>query len=189
MSHVDEPIDGALEPEPTAETGGSGFRQGPGGRDGSPTPEDEPVGYKRPPKQHQFQPGRSGNPRGRPRGAKGLRQILHGEFSQRMQIMEGTKPLKVSKLQLIVKRELEKAMAGNQRAIEHVISLNIQMFGLGTDQPKEEEEFTLGEQLYIEALLKRAAPLSDEEAGHASDPGIAGPDDAEEQNDVQSDDS
>lgn len=171
MSHVDEPSDGISVSDPETE-GGDKDRQGPAGRRISPTLDDEPVGYKRPPKQHQFQPGRSGNPRGRPKGAKGLRQILHGEFSQRMKITEGNKSLKVSKLQLIVKRELEKAMAGNQRAIEHVISLNIQMFGLGTDEPKEEEELTIGEQLYIEAILKRVGPSSDEEAGHAALPDI-----------------
>ena len=159
-----------------AEAGGSG--EGAGGGGGAPPPpdEDEPVGYKRPPKRHQFPPGRSGNPRGRPRGAKGLKQILASEFSQRMKIMEGDKPLKVSKLQLIVKRELEKAMAGNQRAIEHVISLNIQMFGLGLDEPKEDEELTIGEQLYIEAIMKRLGASSDEEAGHAADPDSSEPD-------------
>jgi hypothetical protein len=158
-----------------AEAGGSG--EGARGGGGAPPPpdEDEPVGYKRPPKRHQFPPGRSGNPRGRPRGAKGLKQILASEFSQRMKIMEGDKPLKVSKLQLIVKRELEKAMAGNQRAIEHVISLNIQMFGLGLDEPKEDEELTLGEQLYINAILKRLGPSSDEEAGHPANPEEADP--------------
>jgi hypothetical protein len=96
-----------------------------------------------------------------------------------MKIMEGDKPLKVSKLQLIVKRELEKAMAGNQRAIEHVISLNIQMFGLGLDEPKEDEELTLGEQLYINAIMKRLAASSDEEAGHPADPEEAGTSDGD----------
>jgi hypothetical protein len=184
MSHIDEPGDEGSEMEPETEAGRNGNSQVPVDRDVSAAPDDEPIGYKRPPRKHQFQPGRSGNPRGRPKGAKGLRQILQGEFSQRMQIMEGDKPLKVSKLQLIVKRELEKAMAGNQRAIEHVISLNIQMFGLGTDEPKEEEELTLGEQLYIEAIMKRLGPSSDEEAGHAADPDIAGSDGAEDEDDA-----
>ncbi len=185
MSNIDEPGDEGSEFELQAEAGGNGNSQGPGNRDVASWPDDEPIGYKRPPRKHQFQPGRSGNPKGRPKGAKGLRQILQGEFSQRMQIMEGDKPLKVSKLQLIVKRELEKAMAGNQRAIEHVISLNIQMFGLGTDEPREDEELTLGEQLYIEAIMKRLGPSSDEEAGHAVDPDISRSDEAEEEDGVR----
>jgi hypothetical protein len=184
MSHIEEPGGEGSELEPQTEAGGSGNGQIPVDRDVTAAPDDEPIGYKRPPKKHQFEPGRSGNPKGRPRGAKGLRQILQGEFSQRMQIMEGNKPLRVSKLQLIVKRELEKAMAGNQRAIEHVISLNIQMFGLGSDEPKEEEELTLGEQLYIEAIMKRLGPTSDEEAGHAADPDIASSDKAENDDDA-----
>lgn len=183
MSNSDDPRDDDSSPDPQAEAGGNGNNRIPGDPDVASAADYEPVGYKRPPKKHQFQPGRSGNPRGRPKGAKGLRQILQGEFSQRMRIMEGDKPLRVSKLQLIVKRELEKAMAGNQRAIEHVISLNIQMFGLGADEPKEEEELTLGEQLYIEAIMKRLGPSSDEEAGHAADPDMSDPNTSQDDDD------
>jgi hypothetical protein len=167
-----------------AEAGGRGEGAGNGSGAAPPPDDDEPVGYKRPPNRQQFPPGKSGNPRGRPRGAKGLKQILASEFSQRLKIMEGVKPLNVSKLQLIVKRELEKAMEGNQRAIEHVISLNIQMFGLGLDEPKEDEELTLGEQLYIEKIMKRLGPSSDEEAGYAAEPDISGPDEAGDEDDA-----
>jgi hypothetical protein len=34
---------------------------------------DDEVGYGKPPKHGQFKPGKSGNPRGRPRGAHGLK--------------------------------------------------------------------------------------------------------------------
>ena len=32
--------------------------------------DDYEIGYKRPPREHRFQPGKSGNPKGRPRKAK-----------------------------------------------------------------------------------------------------------------------
>jgi hypothetical protein len=37
---------------------------------------DDQVGYKRPPKKHQFKEGQSGNPRGRPKGARSSNKIL-----------------------------------------------------------------------------------------------------------------
>lgn len=160
---------GDASDEPATETSGNGAHDGHHGNGVSPPPDDEPVGYKRPPKRHQFKPGQSGNPRGRPKGGLGLKTILKKELSRRMRIMEGSRRLNVSKLQMIVKRELEKAMDGDQRAIEHIINLNIQLFGLGDEGQHEEPKLTLGEELYLDAIMKRVGPLNDAEAGHPVD--------------------
>ena len=165
----DTPLD-----EPNAEAGGDGGHDA-GGRGGlAPPPDDEPVGYRHPPKRHQFKPGQSGNPKGRPKGAPGLRKILRKELSSRMNVKEGSRRLRMSKLQYVVKRELEKAMDGEQRAIEHIISLNIQLFGLGAEDQARDDELTQGEQLYLDAMMRRLGPASDYEAGHPADEASAG---------------
>src|SRR5471030_425456 len=50
----------------------------------SPAPRDYEVGYGRPPKETRFQPGKSGNPRGRPKVERplgdALREALHRQI-------------------------------------------------------------------------------------------------------------
>jgi hypothetical protein len=53
--------------------------------------DDGMVGYRRPPKEHQFKPGRSGNPRGRPKGSKNEATIWRDVLSKRIPIREGGK--------------------------------------------------------------------------------------------------
>ena len=45
-------------------------------------PDDYKVGYKQPPKTAQFQKGKSGNPRGRPKNARNLKTDLAEELAK-----------------------------------------------------------------------------------------------------------
>src|SRR4051812_4337181 len=47
------------------------------------------VGYGRPPKATRFRKGQSGNPRGRPKGAQGLRSLLEAALAQQITVSEG----------------------------------------------------------------------------------------------------
>jgi hypothetical protein len=53
--------------------------------------EDYNVGYRRPPKHSQFQPGRSGNPRGRPKREESLRDLIKADLNKIVSVQENGK--------------------------------------------------------------------------------------------------
>ena len=68
MADVEDDLDDPAT-ELEANAGGDGNRDKPGRT--TVAPDDEPVGYRQPPKHSRFKPGQSGNPRGRPRARVG----------------------------------------------------------------------------------------------------------------------
>lgn len=81
--------------------------------------DDKPyvVGYGRPPQGSRFQPGRSGNPRGRPKGAKNFSTLLQEELDARVVVTENGQRKTISKRQAIAKQLVNKAAAGDPRAL------------------------------------------------------------------------
>ena len=91
---------------------------------GPATPKYE-VGYGKPPAQTQFKPGRSGNPAGRPKGARNkmpalneerLKSIVLEEAYRAIRINDGDKQIKVPMAQAIVRAVAVNAVKGQQRA-------------------------------------------------------------------------
>lgn len=89
--------------------------------------QDSDVGYGRPPKASQFKPGQSGNPNGRPRGAKTrrfagggylLQDTLVAEMERMIPIREGGQEMSISQIQAVVRQVFVKSMQGNMRAAE-----------------------------------------------------------------------
>ena len=84
---------------------------------------DYEVGYGKPPKSSQFKPGQSGNPKGRPKGAKNLKTELEEELLEKVPIKEHGKVRKVSKQRALLKAQMAKAMKGDPRAANVIINM------------------------------------------------------------------
>ncbi len=86
-------------------------------------PTDYQVGYRRPPISNRFKPGRSGNPRGRPKGKKNVATILEQELHKPIVITSHGRKKTVSVLEAAVRRLLEEALVGDLGALKLLLSL------------------------------------------------------------------
>src|SRR6185437_12076143 len=68
------------------------------GRDSMADHDAFEVGYKKPPQQTRFVKGQSGNPKGRPKGAKGLANLLFKIGRERVKVQVNGRSRTISKL-------------------------------------------------------------------------------------------
>lgn len=80
------------------------------------------VGYGRPPRAHQFRPGQSGNPKGRPKGAKNEATILRNTLNRQIASREGGKIRNISVLEGILLRFTEDALKGNPKSAAFLLN-------------------------------------------------------------------
>ena len=85
--------------------------------------DEHETGYARPPKHGQFKKGQSGNPKGRPKGVKNLKTALEHELNTKVTLKEGGKIKTVSKTEALVKSTINKALGGDTKAAQLVITL------------------------------------------------------------------
>ena len=82
------------------------------------------TGYKAPPEAHQFKKGRSGNPRGRPKGAKGKRQIAEKVLLEKHEVVESDRKVQRTTLELILLTLRNKSFEGSNRAFKDLEKLS-----------------------------------------------------------------
>ena len=93
-------------------------------------PDDYRIGYGKPPTHSRFKPGRSGNPKGRPKGTKNLCSDLRDELGELITLREGSRVKRISKQRAIVKSLAAKAIKGDAKAISTVVNLIDRLLGL-----------------------------------------------------------
>ena len=116
------------------------------------------VGYGRPPRAHQFEPGQSGNPRGRAKGAKNEATILRELLQRKIDVRERGRLRKISVLEAILLRFTEDALKGNVRTAAFLFNRYAAAQG-GETQPddisEDDREILEGFVRRYEAQLKK----------------------------------
>jgi hypothetical protein len=81
------------------------------------------VGYKRPPQHTRFQPGQSGNPSGRPKGAQNFKSLFQKIMKEQISLREGDTTKKISKAEAILRGLAISAMKGDARSLMALFKL------------------------------------------------------------------
>ncbi len=81
------------------------------------------VGYGKPPAESRFKAGRSGNPRGRPKGKLNLETIVTQAMGAKVVVNEGGRRKSKSKLEVSMTQLANKAASGNLAATKMFLAL------------------------------------------------------------------
>jgi hypothetical protein len=87
----------------------------------------ENVGYRNPPRHSRFQKGRSGNPKGRPRGTRNFKTDLIEELQEKLVVTDNGKRRVLTRQQAVIKRLLASALQGEPRFMGLLLQTLVQL--------------------------------------------------------------
>ncbi len=122
---------------------------------------DKP-GYKRPPLTTRFQQGRSGNPKGRRKGARSLKNDLTSLMEKRVRIREDGEQRYVSGQELVLLKLFEKAVKGDTKASNQIFGM-LMKFDAHDPSRAEPDIVTKNDRAIVEDFLRRHTPPREDE--------------------------
>ena len=84
-------------------------------------PKNSTGGYKNAPHHSTFKMGQSGNPKGRPKGSKGVKTLLAHELKQSITVQQDGKRKRIPRSEALVKGLVNDALLGRDRPRETVL--------------------------------------------------------------------
>ena len=91
------------------------------------------VGYGRPPPSSQFQPGQSGNPQGRPKGVRNASSMARDALDRTINVKVKGTWRKMTVRRAAYLRLAERAVAGDAKALDFLLSLEGEERSHGSD--------------------------------------------------------
>ena len=120
------------------------------------------VGYGKPPRHTRFQPGQSGNPRGRQKGVRNLGNDVKRTLEVPVRLTEQGKPRRGSTQEAVLLRLREKALKGDARSLDRLLELartfNVTDDGSQTKQGTSAEDQAILDDFTAEVLARSAGP-------------------------------
>jgi hypothetical protein len=93
------------------------------------------VGYGRPPLHSRFKPGKSGNPKGRPKQSRNLRTIVKQVLTEDMHIRNGGRLRRMPAMEALVRTMLARSFKGDPKAFASLMVLSRQSGLMEGDEP------------------------------------------------------
>src|SRR5258706_706598 len=81
------------------------------------------IGYRRPPVSGRFKPGKTGNPKGRPKGSRNFLTLLEQELGEPVVINENGKKKTITRMQAMTKRLVTGALQGDTKALMTLVEI------------------------------------------------------------------
>ena len=118
---------------------------------------DYAVGYGKPPRHTGFQKGRSGNPKGRPKGSKNFATLLTDALDEKVQVTEDGKRRRVTKRELVIKQLVNKSASADLRAIKQLTDIvqGVERRSEASSAPPPPPAFTAADEEVVAELKKR----------------------------------
>src|SRR5712672_2696833 len=113
---------------------------------------DHEVGYGKPPRHTRFAKGQSGNPRGRPPGAKNLRTLLSEALNETVIVTENGVRRKLTKRQAIITQLVNRSATADFRAVKILLDLLRDIEGQTEPASPETSAFTEADEKVLEQL-------------------------------------
>lgn len=131
---------------------------------------DYEVGYGKPPREMQFTRGKSGNPKGRPKGSKNLATSFMEIGHERITVTEGGRTRTMTKADAVVHQITNKAASGDLRAVREYFQI-YKMFQCS--EPTEEivPDLSDREKDLMKNFMKRMERMEKKKSGEAPVPG------------------
>jgi hypothetical protein len=117
--------------------------------------EDYEVGYGKPPRHTRFAKGQSGNPRGRPCGAKNFTTLLEEALNEPVTVTENGERRKVSKRQAIITQLVNRSATADFRALKLLFDIVRDIERQTEPASPETAEFSEADEKVLEQLRSR----------------------------------